>query len=144
MIALNFPEPTFRFRQSGDQAQIFDELRQKWIALQPEEWVRQNIINWLIKEKEVPSSFIAVEKTLSTEKNAMRFDLLIYDRGHQPWMIIECKAPTIKLDEKVLMQVLSYNVKLPVPFFMITNGASCYVANKKAEQTEWCSAFPAY
>jgi type I site-specific restriction endonuclease len=144
MIALNFPEPSFRFRQSGDQQQIFDELRQKWIALQPEEWVRQNIINWLIKEQKVPSSFIAVEKTLSAEKNAMRFDLLIYDRSHQPWMIIECKAPAIKLDEKVLMQVLSYNIKLPVPFLMITNGTACHIANKKAEQTQWCSAFPAY
>ena len=144
MIALNFPEPSFRFRQSGDQPQIFDQLRQKWIALQPEEWVRQNIINWLINVQAIPSSLIAVEKTLSSDKTAMRFDLLIYDRSHQPWMIIECKAPEVKLDEKVLMQVLSYNNKIPVPFLMITNGTTCHIANKKAEQTQWCSDFPAY
>lgn len=144
MIELKFPDPSFKFRKSADQPQVFDELRQKWVALQPEEWVRQNIVNWLIKEKDVPASLIAVEKTLSSEKTAMRFDLLIYDRTHQPWMIIECKAPEIKLDEKVLMQVLSYNVKIPVPFLMITNGAACYIANKKAEQPQWCSAFPEF
>jgi type I site-specific restriction endonuclease len=144
MIELKFPDPSFKFRQSADQPQVFDELRQKWVALQPEEWVRQNIVNWLIKVKAIPASLIAVEKTLSSEKTAMRFDLLIYDRTHQPWMIIECKAPEVKLDEKVLMQVLSYNVKRPAPFLMITNGESCYIANKKAEQAQWCSAFPAY
>ena len=127
-----------------EQPQVFDELRQKWVVLQPEEWVRQNIINWLIKVQGIPASMIAVEKSLSPGPASRRFDLLIYDKSHQPWMIIECKAPEVRLDEKVLMQILAYNMTIPVPFMMITNGDHCHVANKKAEQPEWCSAFPVY
>lgn len=124
------------------QPQVFDPLRQKWVALQPEEWVRQNMIAWLLQERKIPAALIAVEKAVSAEPQARRFDLLVHDSQLQPWMIIECKAPEVKLSEKVLMQLLSYNLKVPAPYLMITNGTFSFVANKKAEQPVWCSAFP--
>ncbi len=112
--------------------------------LQDEEWVRQNMIAWLVKVQGVTQSFISVEKTLPLGNTALRFDLLIYDQSHQPWMIIECKSPEIKLDEKVLMQALSYNSIVPVPFILITNGNETHLVNKKAEPPVWCSAFPKF
>jgi type I site-specific restriction endonuclease len=144
MLQIKFPEPDFKIRQSDDQAQIFDPIRQKWIMLQDEEWERQNMIAWLVKVQGVTQSFISVEKTLPLGNTALRFDLLIYDQSHQPWMIIECKSPEIKLDEKVLMQALSYNSIVPVPFILITNGNETHLANKKAEPPVWCSAFPKF
>lgn len=144
MLQIKFPEPDFKLRHTDNQAQIFDPVRQKWVVLQDEEWVRQNMIAWLVRIQGVPQSFIAVEKTLPLGNTAMRFDLLLYDQSHQPWMMIECKSPEIKLDDKVLMQVLSYNSIVPVPYIMITNGNESHLANKKAEPPQWCSAFPKF
>ncbi|MFM1963241.1 MAG: hypothetical protein RLZZ172_2086, partial [Bacteroidota bacterium] len=119
MIDLVFPQPEFRMRIWQDQRQIFDIIRKKWVALQPEEWVRQNLIHWLIRHHKIEASFIAVEKTIRIQGNSYRFDLLIYDKEHLPWMIIECKAPHISLDDKSLMQVLTYQQMLPVKYWMI-------------------------
>lgn len=144
MLQIKFPDPDFKLRQFDDQPQIFDPIRQKWVILQDEEWVRQNMIAWLVRIQGVPQSFIAVEKILPLGNTAMRFDLLLYDQSHQPWMMIECKSPEIKLEEKVLMQALSYNAIVPVPYIMITNGNDAHLANKKAEPPLWCSAFPKF
>jgi len=144
MIQIKFPEPSFKLRQLEDQPQIFDPIRQKWVVLQDEEWVRQNIIAWLVKEAAIPPSFIAVEKNLPYGNTTKRFDILIYATNHSPWMMIECKAPNVELTESTLMQILSYNASVPVPYMMITNGASTHLANKKAEPPFWSSAFPRF
>jgi len=142
MIQIKFPEPAFKLRQHEEQPQIFDPIRQKWVILQDEEWVRQNMIAWLIKEASIPPSFIAVEKNLPHGNSGKRFDILIYSTSHLPWMMIECKAPNVDLSERALMQILSYNASVPVPYMMITNGLTSHLANKKAEPAFWSSAFP--
>ncbi len=93
-----------------------------WVKLTPEEWVRQNFIQYLIKKLHYPAAYIAVEKEIQLGELKKRFDILIYNNLHQPLMMIECKAPEVALDEKVLQQLLRYNISVPVSFFVITNG----------------------
>ncbi|HVE61970.1 MAG TPA: type I restriction enzyme HsdR N-terminal domain-containing protein [Chitinophagaceae bacterium] len=122
MIQIKYPEPSFKIKQQGDKKYIFDGIRKIWLLLTGEEWVRQNFVNYLITVLKYPSTLIALEKEIILHDMKKRFDILIYDQKHQPWMIIECKEPGIALSENVLQQVLRYNVKLPVEFIVITNG----------------------
>ena len=106
MLSINYPEPDFRIKKEEGKEFIFDALRRKWLLLTPEEWVRQNFIQYLIKIKKYPSSLIAIEKEIQLGELKKRFDILVYDNNHRPWMMIECKAAEIKLDNEVLQQVL--------------------------------------
>lgn len=144
MINLNFPEPDFKIRDHHGFPEIFDAIRLKWVALQPEEWVRQNFINWMIRVAGIPKNAIAVEKGLQLGEMLKRFDLLVFDQSTQPWMMIECKAPDVELKAPVLMQILAYNLAVPVRYLVITNGNECHVADKKKEIPEWISFFPEY
>lgn len=122
MIIITYPEPQFRIRQEDGKDFIFDVIRKKWILLTPEEWVRQNFIQYLVRVKGHALSLIAVEKELKLGELKKRFDILVYDKNHQPLMMIECKAPEVKLTEDVLQQVLRYNITVPVKYIVITNG----------------------
>jgi len=123
MLAVHFPPPAFRIRKEKDKEYIFDNLRKKWVILTPEEWVRQNFICFLVQGLSYPSSLIAVEKELLLGELRKRFDILVFDRTHQPWMLIECKAPEISLNDAVLQQVLRYNLAVPARYLVITNGS---------------------
>jgi hypothetical protein len=101
---------------------IFDILRKRWVPLTSEEWVRQNFIQFLLQDKKYPSALIAVEKEIRLGELRKRFDVLVYDNSHQPWMMIECKGREIQLNESVLEQVLRYNISVPVQYLIITNG----------------------
>ncbi|MEK7226138.1 MAG: type I restriction enzyme HsdR N-terminal domain-containing protein [Bacteroidota bacterium] len=133
MLAINYPEPEFRIKKEGSKEFIFDILRKKWLQLTPEEWVRQNFIQYLIKVKKYPASLIAVEKEIRLGELKKRFDILVYDTSHRPWMMIECKAGEVKLDESVVQQVLRYNMSVPVQYIVITNGKLTY-GWKRGEQ----------
>jgi hypothetical protein len=126
MIAVQYPQPDFRIKEENGKELIFDALRKKWLILTPEEWVRQNFVQYLIKTKNYPSSLIALEKEIQLGELKKRFDILVYDNNHKPWMMIECKAAEIKLDDSVLQQALRYNISVPVQFIVITNGNSNY------------------
>ncbi len=123
MIKIEYPPQHFQIKTKAGKEYIFDELRRLWVRLTPEEWVRQNFLQYIIQVKNYPASLIAVEKEISLGELKKRFDILIYDGDHKPWMIIECKAMKVLLDEKVLHQVLRYNLSVPVRFLIITNGA---------------------
>lgn len=144
MIEMVFPHPDFRIRSWHERRQIFDIIRKKWIDLQPEEWVRQNVINWLIRQHKIPATAIAVEKKIKISGNEYRFDLLVYDVDQSPWMLIECKAPEVVLNEKTLIQVLNYQQNMPVKFCMLVNGLECLIAEKKTGNLVWISRFPDY
>jgi hypothetical protein len=131
MININYPEPGFRIKKESNKEFIFDALRKKWLLLTPEEWVRQNFVQYLIIEKNYPATIIAIEKEIQLGELKKRFDVVVYDSNHQPWMMIECKAAEIKLDESVLQQILRYNISMPVPFIVITNGNHTYGWQKK-------------
>ena len=131
MVVINYPEPDFRIKKEGGKEFIFDALRKKWLLLTPEEWVRQNFVQYLIKTKNYPSSLIALEKEIQLGELKKRFDILVYDNNHQPWMMIECKAEEVKLNEDVLQQVLRYNISVPVQFIVITNGSFTHACQKE-------------
>ena len=122
MIAVQYPEPQFRMKNENGKQYIFDSIRKVWLVLTEEEWVRQNFVNYLTNQLQYPSSMIALEKEISLNDLKKRFDILIYDRQHKPWMLIECKEPKVNLSEDVLQQVLRYNISVPVQYIVITNG----------------------
>lgn len=144
MVKINYPEPDFRIRKEGEKEFIFDSLRKKWVVLTPEEWVRQNFLQYLIRAKNYPASLIAVEKEIRLGELKKRFDVLVYDDQHQPWMMIECKSTDVELSEEVLQQVLRYNLSTPVRYLVITNGSHCYLCARENEQLHTLSEFPAH
>lgn len=143
MIRLHFPEPQFKTRYDGDVPQIFDVFRKKWVVLTPEEWVRQNTVNSLMESYQIPASHIAIERSVEVGGRLQRFDVLVYDKSHNPWMLIECKSQVVHLNEKVLMQVLRYNSSIPVKYIMVTNGSETFVAEHLNDQP-WLNHFPPY
>jgi predicted type IV restriction endonuclease len=126
MIKIAYPPHPFRITEEAGRETIFDEVRKVWTRLTPEEWVRQNFLQYLIQVKGYPPSLIAVEKEIALGELRKRFDILVYSPGHQPWMMVECKSMQVPLTEKVMQQLLRYNLSVPVPYLVITNGS--YVA----------------
>jgi len=131
MIPVQFPEPDFRLKKEGEKRMIFDEIRKTWLVLTEEEWVRQNFIAYLKKTLQYPSSLIALEKEILLNGLTKRFDILVYNKSYEPWMMVECKAPGIPLNEEVLQQILRYHMTVPVQFIVITNGKATLAWEKK-------------
>ena len=126
MQELNLPSYPFNIKRNGDVLQIFDIIRKKWVVLQPEEWVRQHVIWYLIEEKGYPASLIAIEKSLLVNKLQKRFDIVLHNNIGKPLIIVECKAPGIKISEDTLHQALRYNSIIRAPYIMLTNGLEMY------------------
>jgi hypothetical protein len=126
MIKIEYPQYQPKIKKEDNNEFIFDEVRKKWVVLTPEEWVRQNFLQYLIQVKKYPASLIAVEKEISVADTKKRFDIVVYDKTHQPFMIVECKEMNVELDNKTLDQVLRYNIALQVPYLIITNGSYCF------------------
>jgi len=144
MVSLNYPEPDFRTREEGGRRQIFDGQRRSWVALTPEEWVRQNIVRWLTVTLGYPSALIALERELTLGELRKRFDILVFDREHRPWMMVECKGPEITLGEPVLKQILTYNISIPVTYLVVTNGNECHVAERRQGELRWHDEMPIF
>lgn len=122
MERLNLPEYAFRTKTEDGKTLIFDVIRKKFVVLTPEEWVRQNFIQYLIKEKKYPESLMAVEKQIKVNGKQRRFDLLIYLRNGQPLLIAEFKAPGVKINQDAFDQVVRYNMALRVERVVVSNG----------------------
>ena len=131
MLVINYPEPNFRVKKENGRDYIFDSFRKKWLLLTPEEWIRQNFVQYLIQVMKYPSSLIALEKEIWLGELKKRFDIMVYDSSHQPWMIIECKGADIKLSDETLQQALRYNISVPCEFLVITNGHYSFGWQKK-------------
>lgn len=125
MIRIEYPPYQPKIKKEAGRELIFDEVRKRWVALTPEEWVRQNFLQYLMQVKRYPASLMAVEKEIRLGELKKRFDILVYDKDSKPWMIIECKEMGVPLDKKTLNQVLRYNITLNVPYLVITNGSFC-------------------
>jgi hypothetical protein len=119
---LNLPEYAFRIKTENGKQVIFDDIRKKFVALTPEEWVRQHFIQFLNREKRYPGSLMAVEKKVNVNGHRRRFDLLIYRRDGQPLLIAEFKAPGVKISQDTFDQVVRYNIALHVEFVVVSNG----------------------
>lgn len=126
MIKIDYPAWQPKIKKDKDKEFIFDDIRKQWIMLTPEEWVRQNFLQYLVQVKKYPSSLIAVEKEIRLGDLVKRFDIVVYDSNTNPWMIVECKEMQVALTGAVLNQALRYNITLKVPYIVITNGSFCY------------------
>lgn len=126
--------------------EIFDIIRKKYVALTPEEKVRQHIISVLIKDKNIPQSLISVEAQIKVGKLNKRFDILIYDRQLKPWMIIECKKEDINLNPEILNQAIRYNKTINAPYLLITNGKDffCFKKDNLTSKLEPQKEFPIF
>jgi hypothetical protein len=122
MIKLNFPDYTFRIKDHDGKLVILDPVRKKYVALTPEEWVRQHVIQYLKQEKQVPLSLISVESEIRLYKTRKRFDLAVFDRNGHALLVVECKSPTVPVTQDVLDQAVRYNLTMKVGFLMLTNG----------------------
>ena len=125
MIKIEYPLYQPKIKKEDNKEFIFDEVRKRWVVLTPEEWVRQNFLQYIISVKKYPATLIAVEKEIKLGDLKKRFDIVVYDKNSRPWMIIECKEMNVELSKQVLDQVLRYNIALQVPYLVITNGSYC-------------------
>jgi hypothetical protein len=130
----------------GQRTQIFDAFRNKYVALTPEEWVRQHVLNYLHQHLAYPRNRIAVEVSLKLNGLSKRADIVVYDAQMQPWMIVECKAADVVMDQKVFDQAARYNLTMRVPFLVITNGMKLLAASIDLveEQIKPLKSLPSY
>ena len=144
MIRMDFPEPDFRIRPAPQGGrEVFDALRRRWVHLTPEEWVRQNVLRWMTVVMRYPPSMIAVERQIRLGSLRKKFDILVHDEAQRPWLMVECKSMDVQLTTDTLMQVLRYNMALPVPLLMITNGTHAHAISLR-EGAAWLDALPSW
>ena len=135
MLPIVYPQFQFKIKEENNIEVIFDEVRKKWVRLTPEEWVRQNFIQYLLQVKKYPSSILAVEKEIKLGDLKKRCDIVVY-REDKPWMIVECKEQGVALNNAVIQQILRYNITLDVSILVITNGENSHavIVNKNVMQ----------
>jgi len=126
MQELNLPSYNFRLKKDDGQNRIFDEIRKKFVALTPEEWVRQHFIRFLIDKKSVPAGLMILEKQIIMNTMARRPDILIHNKQGEPILIVECKAPEVEVTQDAFDQIARYNSVLKVPYLIVTNGMRHY------------------
>ena len=126
MQKLNFPTYSFRFKNSENKISIFDCLRKKFVILQPEEWVRQHCVLYLIEEKNYPKSHINIEKELIVNDLKKRYDIVVFNADGSIHLIVECKAPTVSINQSTFNQIAQYNQVLNANYLMVTNGINHY------------------
>ena len=122
MQQLNFPKFEFRFKSTENRIQIFDVIRKKFVALHPEEWVRQHVIHYLILVKKYPKQHINVEKQLIINGLQKRYDVIVLTPNGKIRILVECKAPEISIDQDTFDQIARYNLKADADYMMVTNG----------------------
>ncbi len=142
MIKIEYPLYQPKIKEEAGKEFIFDEFRKRWIVLTPEEWVRQNFLQYLTQTKKYPASLIAIEKEIKLGELKKRFDIVVYDSDTKPWMIVECKEMNVVLDKSVLDQVLRYNTTLNVPYLVITNGSYCMALHLTENLMQTMDALP--
>jgi hypothetical protein len=137
MQKLNFPVYNFRFKNSENKVAIFDEIRKKFIILTPEEWVRQHVVQFLLQEKKYPKSHINVEKLLKINDLKKRYDVVVYKKEGAISILIECKAPEIKISQDTFDQIARYNLTLKADYLMVTNGVNHYFCQMDFENEKY-------
>lgn len=126
MQALNFRPYSFRFKNKENKPLIFDEIRKKFVALQPEEWVRQHVLHFLLYDKGYPKNRIQVEKQIKVNSLTKRFDIIVYEPDGSIQLLVECKSPATPIKQEVFDQIAQYNRSLKAELLIITNGLDHY------------------
>ena len=146
MQQLSFPAYSFRLKSSENKRYIFDVIRKKFLVLTPEEWVRQHILQWLLTEKGYPLSLINVEKEIKVGNTRKRYDIVIFNKDGSLLLIVECKAPAIKITQETFDQIARYNLQLQAGYLMVSNGLSHYYCqvDTVAERYDFLRSLPNY
>ena len=143
MIVLPYPSYPFKIKAINGKDQIFDPFRKIWVVLTPEEWVRQNLLQYLVQTQHYPSSLIAVEKEIKLGELSKRFDIVVY-KNEFPWMIIECKEAKVALNEKTMEQILQYQQVLTAQYLFMSNGHETLGAKIESGKLHALQNFPEY
>ena len=143
---LNLPNSELKIKLVEETTQVFDEVRKKYFKLTPEEWVRQNFIHYLNKDKNYPFGLMGVEKMVKYNSLKTRADIVIYNREGMPSVIVECKAPNVKITQDAFNQIAKYNYKLRVKYLVVTNGLQhfCCEMDYKNNKITFLEEIPEY
>lgn len=133
---LNLPTYAVKLKNHSQRTQIFDRIRKKFVALTPEEWVRQHVVNYLIEHKNFPASRIAIESSLKYNQLLRRPDIVYYDNDLKPTLIVECKATDVKISQTTFDQIARYNMPLRVNYLLVTNGIQHFCCRMEYEKEE--------
>ena len=146
MQNLNFPPYSFRLKNSENNTHIFDVIRKKFVVLQPEEWVRQHCIQYLLQEKNYPISLINVEKVVLISGLKKRYDIVVFNPDGSITLVVECKAPKVNISQSSFDQIARYNLTLKAPYLMVTNGLNHYFCtmNHDLGNYEFLETLPNY
>jgi hypothetical protein len=143
MIKISYPSYPFKIETREDKEYIFDPLRKKWVRLTPEEWVRQNFLQYLLQVMHYPAALIAIEKEIQMGELKKRFDILVYKNDH-PWLLIECKEMNVPINESVMQQLLRYQTTVQADYLIVTNGNETRGIGKKNGQLTTLNTIPSY
>jgi hypothetical protein len=143
---LTLPQYSFKISGNEDNKMILDPVRRKYVKLTPEEWVRQNFVQYLVNEGKYPSGLLGIEVNFRFNKLKRRVDILVHNRSGEPVMIVECKEPDVKIDEKVFDQIVCYNMGFKVPYIVVTNGIDHYACkiNHQEKKYDFLLVIPLY
>ena len=146
MEKLNFPKYILLLKNKENKPYIFDRIRKKWIICSPEEWVRIHCVHYLTETKGYPRSWIRIEQELRVYGTRKRFDLVLTDSNMNPFILVECKAPSVKLNQKAFDQIARYNLELKCPYLMMSNGLNHYFCkiNVKDNRISFIKSLPHY
>lgn len=146
MQQLNFNSYDFRFRNTEGRISIFDEIRKKFIILTPEEWVRQNVVQYLLQEKKYPKSYINVEKVIKINGLVKRYDVVVFQPNGKLFLLVECKSTDIVINQTTFDQIARYNMVLESEYLMVTNGLNHYFCQMdyKNEKYNFLKELPAF
>jgi len=144
VFALTLPPADFTTRKEGGKVWIFDVIRKKYVQLTPEEWVRQHFVHYLIHHVHYPRSLFRLEGSLRYNRLQKRSDILICDREAKPWMLVECKSPTVKLSQKAFNQVSVYNLTVGARFLAVTNGLVHFCWQAGGAEPQFIDGFPPF
>lgn len=137
MQQLNFKSYPFRFKSKENKTYIFDVIRKKFILLTPEEWVRQHLICFLIEERKYPKSYINVEKQIKINDVTRRYDVVVFNPDGSIFLVVECKAPEIMINQKTFDQIAQYNLVLNATYLMVSNGLNHYFCQMDFENEKY-------
>lgn len=146
MIKLNFPDYQYSIKSKENKSYIFDPIRKKWLVLNPEEWVRQNCVQFLINEKKIPIGLLQVEKKIEVFNTVKRYDLVVFNTEKKISLLVECKSPSVKITQEAFDQIARYNTVIQSEYLMLTNGLNhfYYQIDFKEKKYIYLTDLPTY
>lgn len=142
---IDFSGVQLKLGHAGGKTTVFDPVRRKWVVLTPEEHVRQHVLYYMVNVANYPLGMLSVEKAILVGNLTRRFDIVVYNREHKPWMLVECKAPEVPISQKTLEQLLSYQRSVQCSYWLLTNGHQTYCADAcDVSDIKWLESLPVY